>query len=165
MEETTIIAIAGAMGSGKSSAAACLMEDLERAVWLDGDWCWQQGRDWHFDEATKAMALDNIRYLLRNFVRNQNFDRVIFSWVLHLPETWDALERALSDLQVRWRPVVLTCSAGELRRRILSRGGTEMDVQRALERDAACRALPLPLLDNTGLTAKETGRKILEITA
>ena len=60
MESTTILAIAGAMGAGKTAAAEQLMAQLKRSVWLDGDWCWQQGRDWHFDEATKAMALDNV---------------------------------------------------------------------------------------------------------
>ena len=164
MESTTILAIAGAMGAGKTAAAEQLMAQLKRSVWLDGDWCWQQGRDWHFDEATKAMALDNICYLLRNFAGNPNFDRVVLTWVLHLPETWAALEGALSGLGVRWKPVVLTCSEAELRRRILSRGGTETDVGRALSRDAACRALPFPLLDTTALTAEETARKILDIT-
>ena len=164
MESTAILAIAGAMGAGKSAAAACLMEGLHRSVWLDGDWCWQQGRDWHFDSATRAMALDNICYLLRSFVRNEHFERVVFSWVLHLPETWDALERALSELPVIWKPVVLTCSEGELRRRILARGGTEADVERSLSRDAACRALGFPLLDTTRLSVEETARRILEIT-
>ena len=164
MGSTTILAIAGAMGAGKTAAAKELMARLTRTVWLDGDWCWQQGRDWHFDRATKAMALDNICHLLRNFARNPNFDRILFTWVLHLPETWAALEGALSGLGVRWKPVVLTCSEAELRRRILSRGGTETDVGRALSRDAACRALPFPLLDTTALTAEEIARKILDIT-
>ena len=164
MESTTILAIAGAMGAGKTAAAEELMAQLTRSVWLDGDWCWQQGRDWHFDAATRAMALDNICHLLRNFAGNPSFDRVVFSWVLHLPETWNALEQALSDLSVVWKPVVLTCSEAELRRRILARGGEEADVERSLSRDAACRALPFPLLDTTGLTAEETARKILDIT-
>ena len=163
MKETEILAIAGAMGAGKTAAAEQLMAQLTRTVWLDGDWCWQQGRDWHFDAATRAMALDNICHLLRNFVRNPNFDRVVFSWVLHLQETWAALEQALSGLTVVWKPVVLTCSEPELRRRILCRGGTEVDVERSLSRDAACRALGLPLLDTTGLTPAETARKILDI--
>lgn len=164
-EMTKVIAIAGAMGTGKSAAARALMAQLKRTVWLDGDWCWQQGRDWHFDEETKAMAMDNICYLLRSFARNPNFDRIVFSWVLHLPETWTALETALSDLNVCWEPVVLTCSAQELQRRILARGGDAAQVRRALERDAACRALPLPHLDTTDLSVEETARRILEITA
>lgn len=162
MGKTTILAIAGAMGVGKSAAAGALMEQLRRTVWLDGDWCWQQGRDWHFDEGTKAMALDNICHLLRNFARNENFDRVVFSWVLHLPETWRALENELADLPVVWRPVVLTCGEAELRRRILCRGGSEEDVRRALDRDAVCRRLPLPQLDTTALSVEQVAGKILE---
>ena len=163
MKETAVIAVAGAMGAGKSAAAEALLARLRRSVWLDGDWCWRQGRDWHFDEATKAMALDNIGHLLRNFAANPNFDRIIFSWVLHLPETWAALKEALAGLPVVWKPVVLTCAEPELRRRILARGGTRADVERARSRDAACRALPFPLLDTTRLTAEETARRIWEI--
>ena len=164
MGEKTIIAIAGAMGAGKTAAAACLMEGLRRSVWLDGDWCWQQGRDWHFDAATRAMALDNICHLLKNFAQNEHFDRILFSWVLRLPETWAALEAALAGFPVRWRPVVLTCGAAELRRRILDRGGDEAEVRRALSRDAACRSLPLPQLDTTRLSVEETARRILQMS-
>ena len=107
------------------------------------------------------MALDNISYLLRNFTKNPNFDRILFSWVLHLPETWAALEERLSGLPVRWKPVVLTCSEAELRRRILCRGGDEAQVQRALDRDAACRRLSLPQLDTTGRRAAEVAQAVL----
>lgn len=164
-EMTKVIAIAGAMGTGKSAAARALMAHLKRTVWLDGDWCWQQGRDWHFDEWTKAMALDNICYLLQNFVKNPSFDRIVFSWVLHLPETWAALQSALEGFPTQWNGVVLTCSEEELRRRILCRGGDEAEVERALQRDNACRRLPFPQVDTTKLTIEEVARSILDVTA
>jgi glutamine phosphoribosylpyrophosphate amidotransferase len=53
---------------------------------LDGDWCWEQGNHWDFCDRNKEMVMDNICYLLGNFLSNPRFETVIFSWVMQLPE-------------------------------------------------------------------------------
>lgn len=78
--------IGGAMGTGKTTAAEILVNSVPNSVMLDGDWCWQQGCDWHFDQESKEMALRNICFLLESFLKNSHIENVFFAWVLHLSE-------------------------------------------------------------------------------
>lgn len=63
-----------------------LVNEINSSVLLDGDWCFEQGCDWHFDKQTKNMALNNICHVLNNFFKNPNFNNVIFCWPLHKQE-------------------------------------------------------------------------------
>ncbi len=78
-----LIIINGTMGVGKSTVSKEVSHRLHNSVWLDGDWCWMMN-PWNFNDENKNMVLDNICYMLTNFLKNSSFDYVIFSWVLHL---------------------------------------------------------------------------------
>ncbi|MDR2645018.1 MAG: AAA family ATPase [Endomicrobium sp.] len=79
-----LIFIGGAPGVGKTTVAKMLIDKLEKSVMLDGDWCWYQGKHWNFSQENKDMVVDNIVYTLNNFLKNDSFDHVVFSWVLYL---------------------------------------------------------------------------------
>ena len=89
--------VGGPMGVGKTAVCRALQERLERSVFLDGDWCWD-ARPFQVTEETKAMVLENICFLLNNFLRCSAYDHVIFCWVLHQQGLLDGL---LSRLDVR----------------------------------------------------------------
>lgn len=66
---------------GKSTVSKKLQSNLEKSVFLDGDWCWNL-HPWNYSERNKKMVLRNIQYLSQSFIDNPEFDYVIFCWVL-----------------------------------------------------------------------------------
>ena len=59
--------IGGAMGIGKTTVCQILKKELPKAAFLDGDWCWDMD-PFQVTEETKAMVMENIVYLLNNFI-------------------------------------------------------------------------------------------------
>ena len=72
--------IGGTMGVGKTTVCQILKQKLEQAVFLDGDWCWN-AHPFQVNEETKAMVMDNICYLLNNFLSCSAYRNIIFCWV------------------------------------------------------------------------------------
>ena len=58
--------IGGTMGVGKTTVCRRLARRLPNSAFLDGDWCWDMD-PFQVTDATRAMVLDNISALLRNF--------------------------------------------------------------------------------------------------
>lgn len=73
--------IGGTMGVGKTTLGQQLKRDLPNSVFLDGDVCWDSD-PFQVTEETKSMVVDNICYLLNNFLRCSAYDNVIFCWVM-----------------------------------------------------------------------------------
>ena len=78
----TLYMIGGTMGVGKTTVCQLLKQDLPNCVFLDGDWCWDASPFQVTDE-TKAMVMNNICYLLNNFLKCSAYDNIIFCWVMH----------------------------------------------------------------------------------
>jgi len=111
---------------GKTTVARELLNNIPRSVWLDGDWCWEQGNHWDFSPENKEMVMDNITYLLGNFLANSNFETVIFSWVMHLPEIHFELLSRLEEYNFDLFDISLVCSEDELTLRLAGRGTDEI---------------------------------------
>ena len=74
--------IGGTMGVGKTAVCKELKTQMENCVFLDGDWCWDADPFWVTNE-TKNMVIDNICYLLNNFIHCSAYDNIVFGWVMH----------------------------------------------------------------------------------
>ena len=72
--------IGGAMGVGKTTVCRRLKKDLPNSVFLDGDWCWDAD-PFLITEETKAMVMDNICFLLNNFLRCSAYENIIEEYV------------------------------------------------------------------------------------
>ena len=105
----TLYLIGGTMGVGKTTVCRELKNQLPRSVFLDGDWCWDMN-PFVVTEETKAMVLDNITTLLKNFLRCSAYDHVIFCWVMHQQAILDQILRRLDLTDVTVVPVSLVCS-------------------------------------------------------
>ena len=68
--------IGGTMGVGKTTVCQQLKSELSNSVFLDGDWCWD-ANPFQVTDETKAMVMDNICYLLNNFLRCSAYETVI----------------------------------------------------------------------------------------
>lgn len=128
-----LIFINGTMGVGKSTTCRELNKLLTRSVWLDGDWCWTM-QPWSFCEENKKMVLENIVFLLQQFLTNSNFDYVIFCWVMHEPEISRAILQRLTGLQYELQEFTLICSEDELRQRMLADGRALGVIENSVQR-------------------------------
>jgi len=74
--------IGGTMGVGKTTVSKILQKNLSKAVFLDGDWCWDADPFVVTDE-TKKMVINNISFLLNSFISCSEYENIIFCWVMH----------------------------------------------------------------------------------
>lgn len=113
----TIYLIGGTMGVGKTTVGQILKGRLKKAVFLDGDWCWDADPFQVTDE-TKAMVMDNICHLLNNFIHCTTYENIIFCWVMHQQAI---IDRILEKLDIEGhdvKTVSLVCSSEALAARL-----------------------------------------------
>jgi broad-specificity NMP kinase len=161
-----LIIINGTMGVGKTAACKELNKKLENSVWLDGDWCWMMN-PFVVNEENKKMVLDNITYVLKNFINNSSFQYVIFNWVIQYEEIFHMILSQFSDLEFQVIKITLTCSEKCLKERI------ELDIKNNL-REEECISASLerfPLyknmntikIDNSDISISDTVHRIMNI--
>lgn len=117
MEIKSVFWAGGTMGVGKTTACQLLKRRLDRAVFLDGDWCWDAD-PFQVTSETKQMAEDNICYLLNRFIHCSAYDNVIFCWVLHEQSIIDRLLSRLDLTGCRVTVLSLVCTPDALARRL-----------------------------------------------
>ena len=101
--------IGGSMGVGKTTTSQILKEKLNNAVFLDGDWCWDAD-PFQVTEETKRMVMENIRFLLNQFIHCPAYDNVIFCWVMHEQSIIDDIISGLDLTECTIRCVSLVCT-------------------------------------------------------
>ena len=82
--------VGGTMGVGKTTVCQQLKLELNNSVFLDGDWCWD-ANPFLVTEETKKMVVDNIAYLLNNFLSCSAYENIIFCWVMHEQSIIDSI--------------------------------------------------------------------------
>lgn len=112
-----LIIINGTMGVGKTTICKSLYKQLENSFWLDGDNCWMMN-PFKVDEENKLMVIDNITYMLNNFVKNQICQYVIFNWVIHTDEIMNDIISKLDTSNCEIIKITLTCTEQALINRI-----------------------------------------------
>ena len=93
--------IGGTMGVGKTTVCRILKQQLPDAVFLDGDWCWDAD-PFVVTEETKAMVLQNICFMLGQFLRCSAYRKVIFCWVMQD-------QAVIDDILARLEPDTRNC--------------------------------------------------------
>jgi broad-specificity NMP kinase len=158
-----LILVGGPMGVGKTTACRILKEKLDRCVFLDGDWCWDM-HPFSVTEETKRMVMENIAFLLNNFLGCSEIDTVLFCWVMHRQSILDDLLSRVPAQVCRPLCVTLTCTEDALRRRLLldvERGLRQPDVvERAVSRLRDCASLATVKIDATQRNADEVADAI-----
>ncbi len=109
--------IGGAIGVGKTSASQILKKRLNNSVFLDGDWCWDSNPAQDNDE-TKAIVIDNIQYILNNFIKSSSYENIIFCWIMHEQETIDTILSKLKTENCNVHCISLICRPDSLASRL-----------------------------------------------
>ncbi len=153
------------MGVGKTTTSKMLSKLLTKCVFLDGDWCWNMSPFVVTDE-TKRMVLDNISYLLNNFLSCSEFEHIIFCWVMHEQSIIDDVLSRLSIEDSKIYVFSLVCSEEALKSRMESdiKQGlrTEDEISRSIPRLGNYAQMDTIKIDVSELSARQAAKKILE---
>lgn len=109
--------IGGPMGVGKSAVGSCLKSSLPGSVYLDGDWCWDM-HPFQVTEETRSMVMENISFLLNQFLHCSLCQHVILTWVMHRQENVDDLLSRLDTQGCQIHQISLVCHPELLRARL-----------------------------------------------
>ena len=129
--------IGGTMGVGKTAVCQKMKRKLHNSVFLDGDWCWDSD-PFQVTEETKEMVMQNICFLLNQFLHCSAYDHIIFCWVMHEQNIIDTILERIDKTDCNRTVVSLTCDPDTLCRRLegdISRGVRGKDIiKRSIER-------------------------------
>lgn len=163
-----LIIVNGTMGAGKTTVCRCLTKLLPANVFLDGDWCWDM-TPFTVTEETKAMVLENISFLLNQFLSCSSLEYVIFCWVIHQKEILQDILSRLQTENCRVLTVSLICSEDALRRRLENdvRAGirTKDVIARSIARLACYRDFPSVKVDVSEISPQEAAARIAAMAA
>ena len=109
--------IGGTMGVGKTTVCQRLKSKLNNSVFLDGDWCWD-AHPFQVTEETKQMVMQNICFLLDQFIHCSAYDNIIFCWVMHEQTIIDNIIKNIDSAKCDIRLISLICSPETLRTRL-----------------------------------------------
>lgn len=155
--------IGGPMGVGKTTVCQILKRRLDRAVFLDGDWCWDADPFQVTDE-TKQMVLDNIRYLLNSFLGCSAYQNILFCWVMHEQSILDVILSGLALDGCEVCALSLVCTPEVLEQRLqqdIRRGLRGPDsIPRSQSRLPLYDSLRTQKIDVSHLTPEQTAERI-----
>lgn len=159
-----IYIVGGTMGVGKTTTCQILKRKLENSVFLDGDWCWAMD-PFIVNDETKNMVMDNITYLLNNFIKCSVYNNIVFCWVMHEQDIIDDLISRLHADGCEVRVISLTCSKEALEQRLgkdVALGiRTEDVIKRSTERLHLYNRLNTGKIDVSKVSPEEAANMII----
>jgi len=157
--------IGGVMGVGKTSVCKILNGKLPGSIFLDGDWCWNAD-PFIVTDQTKAMVLDNITYLLNNFISCGAYGNIIFCWVMNRQDIIDELLSRVNTDECEVVNISLVCSEDALRARLagdIKAGFRTGDItERSVDRLSDYDFLETEKIDTTDKTPEEVADFIIK---
>ena len=135
--------VGGTMGVGKTTTCQLLKRKLTNSVFLDGDWCWDM-HPFQITDETKSMVLDNICYLLNNFIGCSAYDHIIFCWVMHEQAIIEAILSKVDTKNCVVKNISLVCEENALKKRLQQDVDSGIRTRDVIERSVA----RLPMYDN-----------------
>lgn len=160
----TLYMIGGTMGVGKTTVCRKLKANLPKSVFLDGDWCWDAS-PFQVTEETKRMVLDNICYLLNNFLICSAYENVIFCWVMHEQTIIDSILDRLDTRSCTVKCISLIVDENNLRARLerdVSENTRSSDIiEKSVSRIFMYQKLNTVKIDTNGKTVEAIAEEIL----
>lgn len=160
--------IGGTMGVGKTSTCQILKTKLPNSVFLDGDWCWDM-HPFQVTEETKGMVLENITFLLNNFIHCSAYENIIFCWVMHEQGIIDDILSRLDTGSCQVFSISLVCSREALKARLQkdvdAKIRQEDVILRSLKRVTLYEKLETRKVDVTDISPEEAAGFIVRMVS
>lgn len=112
-----VFLIGGTMGVGKTATCQKMKYKLRNCVFLDGDWCWDM-HPFQVTDETKQMGIENICFLLNNFIRCSAYENIVFCWVMHEQSIIDDILSRLDTTNCKIHSISLVCDKQALQTRL-----------------------------------------------
>lgn len=158
--------VGGTMGVGKTTVCQILKKKMDKAVFLDGDWCWDADPFLVNDE-TKKMVMENISFLLNNFIHCSYYDNIIFCWVMHEQEIINQLLERLDTKECTIKIISLLCREKQLvdrlKKEVCLGLRTAEVIKRSVERIPLYDKLQTEKIDTSEITVEQTADIILKL--
>ena len=159
-----LILINGTMGVGKTAVCRVLEKELAPCALFVGDWCWEM-HPFQVTEETKRMVMENISFLLGQFLRCSAYETVLFCWVMQEESIAEDLLHRL-DLRDIWvERFTLMASEQVLRQRLerdVAAGLRQRDViARSVQRLPMYQAMKTVKIDTSDLCVQQAAQQIL----
>ena len=159
----SLFLIGGTMGIGKTTVCQQLKSDLHNSVFLDGDWCWDAD-PFQITDETKALVMDNICYLLNNFIHCSAYENIIFCWVMHEQSIIDSIIKRIDSKGCAIKCISLIANEATLQNRIIADIAKNIRTMDALKRSIAripmYQSLDTVKIDINGKTTAEISNEI-----
>lgn len=163
-----IFLIGGTMGVGKTATCQIIKNKLNYSVFLDGDWCWDM-HPFQVTEETKQMVVENICFLLNNFIKCSVYENIVFCWVMHEQAIIDHIVSHLATANCKIHLISLVCSEQALQTRLKTDVDagirTEDVIRRSIERIPLYKKLNTYHLDVSEITAEQAADFIIQNVA
>ena len=162
----TLYMIGGTMGVGKTATSQILKKNLNDAVFLDGDWCWDAD-PFQVTNETKSMVIQNICYLLNNFIHCSAYENIVFCWVMHEQSIIDDILAHLDMSDCIVKTISLTCSPKELRLRLEKdiNDGLRLSgiVERSIQRIPLYELMNTIKIDTSDMLPEDVAKRIMQL--
>ena len=152
--------VGGTMGVGKTAVCQQLKRILPDSVFLDGDWCWDAD-PFQVTEETISMVMDNICYLLNNFLHCSAYKNVIFCWVMHQQSIIDSIVEKLDTQNCDVKCISLIADETNLRKRLTNDVESGIRVGDVIERSVT----RIPMYDILNTIKINTDEKTVAMIA
>lgn len=161
-----LIIINGVMGVGKTTICKALYKKLDNSFWLDGDNCWMMN-PFVVNEENKKMVLENITYLLNNFLKNSSSEYVVFNWVIPTDEIMNDVLDRITEKDISTYKITLMSSKDALVKRIgkdIKNGVRDKgNIKRSLERFDLYKSMNTIKIDTTKKSIEDIVNEIIDI--
>ena len=158
--------IGGTIGVGKTTVCRRPNELLENSVFLDGDWCWNSS-PFQVTEETKNTVIENIRFLLNQFIHCSAYENIVFCRVMHEHTIIDTIISGIDTSSCIVEKISLICEENALKSRLkndISAGLRKPDVvERSIERLPLYSFFGTRIIDTTEKRVEETTTEIAGI--
>lgn len=159
-----IYLIGGTMGVGKTATCQIMQYKLSNCVFLDGDWCWDM-HPFQVTDETKQMVLENICFLLNNFIKCSLYENIVFCWVMHEEATVDYIISHINTQNCKVHTISLVCSEAALQARLrkdVDAGiRTEDIIKRSIERISLYEKLNTHKVDVSEISPEQAAEYII----
>lgn len=161
-----LILINGTMGAGKTAVCQELERELAPCAFLDGDWCWEM-HPFQVTDETKRMVLENISFVLGQFLRCSAYETVLFCWVMQQDSIAEEILHRLDLRNVQVERFTLMVSERALRQRLerdVTAGLRQADViDRSVQRLPLYEKMKTVKIETSNLNVQQTVRQILHL--